>query len=98
MLTKLHNEMLAALSQPAQEPVAWIEKDIQCDDFDPDSVTCEKPDRAADDWEWIPLYTTPPQRPWVGLTDEQIKTIDEMALTKNMAIAMTMATLKEKNT
>jgi len=39
-----------------------------------------------------------PQRTWAGLSDEQIKTIDEMALTKNMAIAMTMATLKEKNT
>lgn len=38
------------------------------------------------------------QRPWVGLTDEEIKAIDEMALTKNMAIAMTMRTLKEKNT
>ena len=47
--------------QPAQEPVAWIQKDMQCDDFDPDSVTCEKPARAADGWEWIPLYTTPPQ-------------------------------------
>ena len=34
---------------------------------------------------------------WVGLTDEEIKTIDEMALTKNMAIAMTVQTLKEKN-
>jgi hypothetical protein len=43
---------------------------------------------------------TPPaaQRPWLDLTDEQIKAIDEMALTKNMAIAMTMATLKEVNT
>jgi len=49
-----------ALAQPAQEPVAWIEKDMQCDDFDPDSVTCEKPARAADGWEWIPLYTTAP--------------------------------------
>ena len=38
------------------------------------------------------------QRTWVGLTDEQIKTIEAMALTKNMAIAMTMATLKENNT
>ena len=64
-----------ALAQPAQEPLAWIEKDIQCDDFDPDSVTCEKPARAADGWEWIPLYTTPPQRPWVSLTDDQIKEI-----------------------
>ncbi len=47
-----------------------------------------------------PVYTTPPaaQRTWVDLTDEQIKAIDKMALTKNMAIAMTMRTLKEKNT
>jgi hypothetical protein len=46
-----------------------------------------------------PLYATPPaaHQQWVGLTDEEIKTIDETALTKNMAIAMTMATLKEKN-
>ena len=38
------------------------------------------------------------QRPWLDLTDEQIKAIDEMALTKNMAIVMTMAALKEINT
>ena len=43
---------------------------------------------------------TPPaaQRPWVGLTVDHIETIEAMALTKNMAIVMTMATLKEKNT
>jgi hypothetical protein len=46
--------------QAEQEPVAWIERDMQCDDFDPDSVTCEKQTIAADGWEWIPLYTTPP--------------------------------------
>jgi hypothetical protein len=51
-----------ATQQPAQEPVAWIQKDMQCDDFDPDSVTCEKPNIGADGWKWIPLYTTPPQR------------------------------------
>lgn len=38
------------------------------------------------------------QRTWVDLTNEQIKTIEKMALTKNMAIAMTMRTLKEVNT
>ncbi len=38
------------------------------------------------------------QRPWLDLTDEQIKAIEAMALTKNMAIVMTMAALKEVNT
>tara|TARA_R110002126_G_scaffold139886_2_gene284744 strand:+ start:97 stop:252 length:156 start_codon:yes stop_codon:yes gene_type:complete len=37
------------------------------------------------------------KRPWVGLTDKEIETIEECALTKRMAIAMTTATLKEKN-
>ena len=79
------------VAQPVQEPVAWMDAlgDIYKHELWPD---------------WNPphtfLYATPPaaQRQWVGLTDEQIKAIDEMALTKNMAIAMTMRTLKEKNT
>jgi hypothetical protein len=54
-----------------QEPIAWIERDMQCDDFDPDSVTCQRPDIAANGWEWTPLYTSPPaSKP---LTDEQAK-------------------------
>ena len=66
MFTRYHFAKLVAakerLAQPEQEPVAWIEKDMQCDDFDPDSVTCEKPTIAADGWEWVALYTHPPQR------------------------------------
>jgi hypothetical protein len=61
---------MSIYKEPEQEPVAWIEKDMQCDDFDPDSVTCEKPTIVADGWEWVPLYTTPPQRK--PLTDEEI--------------------------
>jgi hypothetical protein len=83
------------LAQPEQEPVAWIEKDMQCDDFDSDSVTCEKPARAADGWEWIPLYTTPPQRPWVGLTDEDCR---GMSAGDRLVAMWVDRTLKEKNT
>ena len=43
--------------------------------------------------DYVPL-----QRTWVGLTDEEIKTIEEMALTKRMAIEMAIAIVKEKNT
>ena len=39
----------------------------------------------------------PPQRPWVDLTEDQIKAIEEMALTKQWAIRMTIAQLKECN-
>jgi hypothetical protein len=88
-----------ALAQPEQEPVGKFAKFT-------DGIWHEVTDGSPG----VPLYTAPPQqviqsysekhnleRPWVDLTDEQIKTIDEMALTKNMAIAMTMATLKELN-
>jgi hypothetical protein len=30
-----------------------------------------------------PLYTTPPQRTWVGLTDEEIKRIGKLDLDSN---------------
>ena len=73
----LKHMVRASPPQPEQEPVAWIERDMQCDDFDPDSVTCEKPTIAADGWEWVALYTTPPQRK--PLTDKAItKVIDSM--------------------
>ena len=48
--------------QPAQEPVAWRYRG-NLHEFDPS------------DWATgpvTPLYTTPPQRPWVGLTKEAI--------------------------
>ena len=54
----------------------------------------------------VPLYTTPPQRPWVGLTDEEIRSIakptddTEILMTGRMWIFVgdLMEKLKEKNT
>jgi hypothetical protein len=83
----------ALAQRTEQEPVAWMHTKI-----DGVAVPHRPSDLDKHPERWEALYKTPPQRTWVGLTDEQIKTIDEMALTKNMAIAMTMATLKEKNT
>ena len=37
------------------------------------------------------------KREWVDLTEDQIKVIEEMALTKQWAIRMTIARLKECN-
>lgn len=39
----------------------------------------------------------PEQRPWVGLTDEEVIEISHLALTRVQAVQMTAATLKEKN-
>jgi hypothetical protein len=92
-------EHLKLPQRTEQEPVAWIEKDMQCDDFYPYSVTCEKPTIVVDGYEWLPLYTHPPQRTWVGLTDGEAHRILEDKMTDWMqkwcAIEIK---LKEKNT
>jgi hypothetical protein len=47
----------------------------------------------------VGLYTTPPQRTWVGLTDEDIALIDwESLVTKKDCVQAIEAKLKEKNT
>jgi len=62
----------APAAQPAQEPVAWMRPSEEGYDSafrDHRTVLiC-----TGNPWTgWIPLYTTPTQRPWVGLMDEQI--------------------------
>ena len=57
-MAELRKALAADLAQ-AVEPVAWIERDMQCDDFDPDSVTCSTPVGTAEGWEWVPLYLQP---------------------------------------
>ena len=62
------------LVQTEPGPVAWELREGKTD-----RVLIEitnNPERARN-WraslnEVVPLYTTPPQRPWVGLTDEEI--------------------------
>jgi hypothetical protein len=47
----------------------------------------------------LPVYdTTPPQRPWVGLTDADWKEIEDMPDTFDQGVAWCLATLKRKNT
>ena len=59
----------AALAQPAQEPVAWLTRDSV------DGCWYATANKVGKDDK--PLYTTPPQRPWVGLTDEERRSIRE---------------------
>jgi hypothetical protein len=52
------------MAQPEQEPVAWMDADGNVSDNN--DHKCFP----------IPLYTTPPQRTWVGLTKEEIAEFD----------------------
>ena len=76
------------LAQPEQEPVAWMWKD--------GTITSD-PDRA--DGTWTPLYTTPPRREWVGLTDEEKLHLEIMGGKSDVMLAEVIEDkLKEKNT
>jgi len=75
------------LAKPEQEPVAWMWEDR--------TVTTD-PDRA--DGTWIPLYTAPPKREWVGLhLDDIPETYAGDKSFLNIA-RWAEAKLKEKNT
>jgi hypothetical protein len=53
--------------KPKQEPVAWYHSE----DYKTHFTTEPTPDLIGKYWK--PLYSTP--RPWVGLTDEEIKAL-----------------------
>ena len=63
-----------ALAQPEQEPKSWAKFSAKGNIID----LLNEPDD-----DYTPLYTTPPQRTWVGLTDEEIKRIGKLDLDSN---------------
>ncbi len=79
-----------ALTQPEQEPVAWMDKE-DCGDM---TFTLIKP---TYDNDFIPLYTAPSRKPWVGLTDEEIKGILDCGRGGLVDIKKAEQILKEKN-
>ena len=87
------------LAQPAQEPVAYMSPNE--DEF------CTVEDAGTYiPKTWLALYPTPPQRPWVGLTEEEIVSINDQHYNiafrdfdADVAIARAIGVkLKEKNT
>jgi hypothetical protein len=92
----------AALEQPEQEPVAWQYKTAEAGIFVSDQ---HPPDvEVWNDIEWSkPLYTTPPQRPWVGLTNEDVNResapiTSQMKLAFHAGMYVAQKILKERNT
>jgi hypothetical protein len=80
-------------AQPAQEPVAWMvyTQDGQSVYVTDNPTDIQKGQRA------LPLYTTPPQREWVGLTEEDFSAINQSCLTKLQAATSAESILKERN-
>ena len=93
-----------ALAQTEQEPVAWqvmVEnepmKEFSIKDMAHDWAVTEKRNGSKYSY-WIrPLYTAPPKREWVGLTDEEIKGILDCGRGGLVDIKKAEAKLKEKN-
>jgi hypothetical protein len=82
------------LQQLEQEPVAWADLNALSEQIN--SVNCGTVYRLPSKEEnRQPLYTTPPQRTWVGLTGLEQKEL--MAMTARDAVFATEAKLKEKN-
>ena len=79
-----------------QEPVAWVSEAV-CDgqyiDGRPRKIwwECKKGVGTA-------FYTTPPQRTWVGLTDEDMADITSLPIGTCSMMLKVEAKLKEKNT
>ncbi len=93
------SDMLRArLAQPEPEPVAWLE-------ISPSGGRNAYAERGegitADDlakgWQYIPLYTAPPQREWAGLTSAERKVLWMAAETKMEFAEILEAKLREKN-
>ncbi len=94
-----------------QEPVAWLRKsdlvELRACNYmrlgadSPSIWAPNAPDEPSPDMELVAVYTSPPaQRTWVGLTDEDIASLDLSAVTVKDAISDVRAVeakLKEKN-
>ena len=73
-------------------PVAWADKhDIEREGHD-FYVNRQQPAKDG-----VPLYTTPPQREWQGLTLQEIEYIESMTLDRHDAIRLAAVALQEKN-
>ena len=81
-----------ALKQPAQEPVGYVYSEAGLK-----SAAIQR-----DLLNGTPLYATPPQRPWLGLTEEEKEAIYKQADAENWhdqpLLETVEAKLKEKNT
>lgn len=86
----------AALEQPEQEPVAWIQSNhLQQAQREPFLCRVEPMQRLPD---FVPLYTHPPRREWRSLSGEEIRQIAlDMPIDGTNFARAIEAALKERN-
>jgi hypothetical protein len=98
-LKDVQDKKLALAKQEQGEPVAWGNLANWCLDSDrvliTDKNAAEKYHR--DIYDLTALYTTPQQRTWVSLTDEQMRKICGSVATMREAVREAEAILKEGN-
>ena len=88
-----------SLAQPYQEPVAWGVFDDNLHDMFFAKEEAQEMVRLKGDGSTVkPLYTTPPQRTWVDLTDDEISASSKGNMTRNGFARVLLAKLKDKNT
>jgi hypothetical protein len=93
------HKRIAELEAEKAEPVAWMHKQ---GDFKEPALRQLSGEEIERGWEQYPLYTTPPQREWVGLTDGDVKTCTQYEITRDKGCfhagaIWAEAKLKEKN-
>jgi hypothetical protein len=89
-----------ALAQPAQEPVAWAVQGcakMWRGEFAEIDAKAEAK-RIGGTCVAYALYTTPPKRPWVGLTDEEIRQMCGSVPSMKEVVREAETKLKDKNT
>jgi hypothetical protein len=91
---------LKALAKPEQEPVAWVEHEWSGTGVTHLHFDRRKPTLRDEVLNpvWTPLYTAPPRKEWVSLSDaEEIELDEKYGDDFNAYIDARDAKLKEKN-
>ena len=86
----------AALAQPEQEPKSVTYKEV-ADAMNAMTKGTSGQQIAAEKLGKLKLYTTPPQRPWVDLTPQNLNEIFAIARTGEHAVRLALDKIKEKN-
>ena len=93
--TKSLQAIRARLAQPEPKPVAWLCWEDKENNLLADTVLSDK---ACT--ECFPVYTAPPKKEWVGLTDKEVKQLSDYCVDVRDEIEFIRAIeeeIKEKN-